>query len=302
MTWFKVDDAFWSHPKTAALSDAAQALWLRAGSWCAQHLTDGRVPRKVTRLLSITEEAAEELVEAGLWLNGGDSWTFHDWSKYQPTRADEMEKREKWRERQRRYRNAKNASENDDTVTRDSHRLSTRDSYGESEGEMTRDSTSPVPSRPVLNKPPRRSAGDLTAEELEEFEAWWTHYPKKADKGQARKSWRKAREKASMEELVDGAKGYATECAREGWTRGYIKNPSTWLNSESWANQAEIDLPESAEDTPWQTAPEAYEHPEERAEREHRAASTTMGAGATAGGVPPWESEPAPEPDSALPF
>ncbi len=31
MVWFKIDDGFWSHPKVLELSDAAVALWTRAG-------------------------------------------------------------------------------------------------------------------------------------------------------------------------------------------------------------------------------------------------------------------------------
>lgn len=33
MTWFKVDDAFWGHPKQTALPPGPVALWVRAGSW-----------------------------------------------------------------------------------------------------------------------------------------------------------------------------------------------------------------------------------------------------------------------------
>ena len=37
MAWFKVDDGWWSHPKILQLSDSAQALWMRAGSWSMKH-------------------------------------------------------------------------------------------------------------------------------------------------------------------------------------------------------------------------------------------------------------------------
>lgn len=106
MTWFKVDDGFWSHPKTATLSDAAVALWVRAGAYSCQHLTDGLIVRPVLRMVG-TVEAAGELVEAGLWLHHPDGWVFHDWSDYQPTKADVEADRAAARERMRERRRNK---------------------------------------------------------------------------------------------------------------------------------------------------------------------------------------------------
>ncbi|WP_415678839.1 hypothetical protein [Tsukamurella hominis] len=103
MTWFKIDDGFWSHPKVAMLSDGAVALWARAGSYSCQHLTDGAVARTLLRMLG-TVEAADELVAAGLWDETSDGWVFHDWSEYQETSAVVKRRRDESRERQRRSR------------------------------------------------------------------------------------------------------------------------------------------------------------------------------------------------------
>lgn len=46
MTWFKVDDGFYDHPKVENLSMAARGLWVTAGSWCAKQLTDGVISKK----------------------------------------------------------------------------------------------------------------------------------------------------------------------------------------------------------------------------------------------------------------
>lgn len=107
MAWFKVDDHFWSHPKTAALSDAATALWLRAGSWSAGHLTDGRVPVSMLRFFRARRRSADELVTAGLWSRDGETFVFHAWAEYQPSKEQVEAKREAtknrvnaWRERQ----------------------------------------------------------------------------------------------------------------------------------------------------------------------------------------------------------
>lgn len=80
MVWFKVDDSFYDHPKAEDLSDSAVALWARAGSYCARHLTDGFVShRKAARMCDNPESAISELVAAGLWEKDADGYRFHDW-------------------------------------------------------------------------------------------------------------------------------------------------------------------------------------------------------------------------------
>lgn len=136
MTWFKIDDGFWSHPKTMALSAEAVALWVRAGAYSCQHLTDGHIPSRVTVLLDPSDdrtEHAHELIDAGLWQSTRDGYQFHDWDEYQESSDTVKKRREQWRERQRKARESREESPV-------SHANVTRDSR--------RESLSPVPSRP----------------------------------------------------------------------------------------------------------------------------------------------------------
>ena len=103
MTWFKVDDGFWSHPKSAPLSNNAVALWVRAGAYCCQHLTDGFVKASVLRMVG-DKDSAIELVASGLWIDVPGGWKFHDWDEYQETRDVVKKRRDDARERQRRTR------------------------------------------------------------------------------------------------------------------------------------------------------------------------------------------------------
>lgn len=104
MTWFKIDDSMWSHPKVMLCSDAAIALWARAGSFSCDKLTDGFIHRAYLPSLRATEKAAAELVAAGLWEPVDDGWRFHDWADYNET-GDEVEaKKAAARERMRRVR------------------------------------------------------------------------------------------------------------------------------------------------------------------------------------------------------
>ncbi len=101
MTWFKVDDHFWSHPKVAGCPSGALALWLRGGSWASEHLTDGRVPRTVLAMMESTDKDAAALVERSLWTVTEGGWLFHDWHDHQPTRESVQKRRSEDAERKR---------------------------------------------------------------------------------------------------------------------------------------------------------------------------------------------------------
>ena len=93
MTWFKIDDALHSHRKAVRAGISAMGLWVMAGSWCADHLSDGFIPDYMAaRLDRDYEENAGRLVDAGLWEpteKGGDKgWQFHEWTDHQPTREE----------------------------------------------------------------------------------------------------------------------------------------------------------------------------------------------------------------------
>lgn len=140
MPWFKIDDGFWSHPKILELSDAAVALWVRAGSYCAGHLTDGVVKRSTLRMLGADRDAATELVLAGLWDTNSDGvWSFHDWEDYQPTREEVLKDRAAAAERKRVSRERSRAK---------SQKESQRDSRV-TDGVSPASPTRPDPTRPL---------------------------------------------------------------------------------------------------------------------------------------------------------
>lgn len=114
MTWFKVDDSFYDHPKSFDAPDCAVALWVRAGTWSARNLTEGFVPSAMlARLCGDPIPAARDLVRRGLWHRTSGGYQFHDWTDYQPTKAQVEEERKKNAERQKRWREAqRNGSHN----------------------------------------------------------------------------------------------------------------------------------------------------------------------------------------------
>lgn len=104
MPWFKVDDGFHGHPKVIGLSPSAVGLWLLAGTWSAQYLTEGHVPAGMVRRFGCSSEDASELVEAALWHEVDGGYEFHEWTDYQPTKADVEAERAAARERMRELR------------------------------------------------------------------------------------------------------------------------------------------------------------------------------------------------------
>ncbi len=101
MAW--LDDRVWCHPKTADLSNAAFAAWVKgiaysSGMGTAGHLTAGQ-----QKLVGGTGGARRELLAVGLWDENGDgtSIEIHDWDEHNGARDD---RRERERERKRKAR------------------------------------------------------------------------------------------------------------------------------------------------------------------------------------------------------
>jgi hypothetical protein len=100
MPWFKVDDTLSFHTKTVEAGNAAMGLWVRAGSWSMQTLSDGFIPDAIADQLG-TKAQARALVAAGMWHRRGKGYVFHEWDQRQPTKAQVHADRAATAERQR---------------------------------------------------------------------------------------------------------------------------------------------------------------------------------------------------------
>jgi hypothetical protein len=137
MPWFRLDDSFHSHPKVIAAGNEAIGLYVRCGTYAAEHLTDGLVPKDVVLLYGSTA-LADELVRVKLWRRTRGGWTIHDYLDYNPSREAVENERKNATERQRRRRD---------------HMLSRRDSQRDT------DVTHTTPTRPVKDPPSPPQAG-----------------------------------------------------------------------------------------------------------------------------------------------
>lgn len=107
MSWFRIDDQFYDHPKVKAIPrrdrGPAVGLWTLAGTWASKHPTDGHVPAAVVADLG-TPRLADVLVKCGLWEYAEDGYQFHDWLDHQPSAAQIAARRDADRKRQQRGR------------------------------------------------------------------------------------------------------------------------------------------------------------------------------------------------------
>lgn len=137
MAWFKIDDGFTNSKPVLRLQrrvrSSAIGLWTLAGAWSAKEMTDGFIPEYVIEELASTPAIAAHLVKCGLWEEALEGWQFKGWGKYQPTREQILEAREREAERKRKYR--------------ESQRRPSGTGTGQTEGHH-RESDYPDPTRP----------------------------------------------------------------------------------------------------------------------------------------------------------
>lgn len=147
------------------------------------------------------------LVDSG-WIDEVPEGIFlHDWEEWQEQWYKAKERREKDAKRKAEKRSAAAAGEPvQTTLSLDS-------------GEVKAEEPAP--------DPPKKKASRYEPE----FDEFWRHYPRKADKGAAYKKYMTRRKEGySAEELLTACKNYAMECVRRNTAEEYIKHPKTFLS------------------------------------------------------------------------
>jgi len=125
LTWVRLDDQFADHPKIVGLSAKAFRLHITAICYAARQETDGVIPHNAAFVMA-AKRCLNQLTEAGLWEDHPTGFLIHDYLEYNPSAATLRAKR-----------------------AADSARKS---------GGIAPDSTRPVPTRPLPDPAPARSA------------------------------------------------------------------------------------------------------------------------------------------------
>lgn len=103
MTWAKLDDGFWMHPKVVVAGNEAAGIFCRCLSYCGAYLTDGRVPAPVALAIAGTQKKLTAVVEVGLLdhLPATGDYYISDYAHYNPLRDEVEAKRAEREERAR---------------------------------------------------------------------------------------------------------------------------------------------------------------------------------------------------------
>lgn len=150
MPWFRLDEGFHSHPKILKAGNEAIGLYVRCGTYAAEHLTDGFIPEQVA-LQYGTPALAESLVQSKLWRRVRGGWRMPDYLDYNPSAEQVKKERKQAAERQRRHR--EESSEKGRRVGRDlpvdNHRESDNSTSGDTLSRRDSRVSHAAPSRAV---------------------------------------------------------------------------------------------------------------------------------------------------------
>jgi len=97
--------------------------------------------------------------------------------------------------------------------------------------------TERTPSLSQRDEPITMNQSENNKDILIEFEEFWSVYPRKVGKGQARAAFKAALRKATKDELVSAVTKYAEQV--RGKDIAYIAHASTWLHGERWLDETE---------------------------------------------------------------
>lgn len=265
----KFDIGYLDNPKMLpVLDESPTAVLVHAVSvlYAAQHLTDGHVPCKsMLRKVGGTQDDADLLVREGVWHRPGHDCEecpqpvgmdvyVHNFLEHNRAAA-EVNKAKTAAKTAADARWGKTPDDADRNADRNADRM--RTASGSHSGSHA-DRNAVFPESQCLEREKERETYNPHSDPEQEFADWWQHYPKKVDKGQARKAYKTALKKADPDTLTAGAKAYAATVTDT--EKRFIKNPSTWLNAEAWNNTTTQAPPRP---TGWDYGPEAYMHPEE---------------------------------------
>lgn len=94
MPWFQVDDQLSFHAKVVAAGNPAMGLWVRAGSWCAQQITEGYIPKDIAKAMG-TPAQIKKLLDVALWTEDKSGYRFHQWGERQMSKEEIEARRQK---------------------------------------------------------------------------------------------------------------------------------------------------------------------------------------------------------------
>lgn len=241
--WFKVDDQLPMNEKMLTVSLAAVGLWVEAGAWASASQTEGRLPKRLLRVLhpDASQKEADELVKVGLWEDRGDYWQIHDFLEYNPPK-DQVDSIKAQRSAAGRTGGLKSGK------VRRSKTEAKREAKVEAKREANaKQNRTPSPSPSHIStyvdispKPPTGVESDEeqirepSSEPTVEFTQFWSLYPNHDYEDAAVREFRRVRrQRVSLPALLQGAQMLRDEHRDPR----YIPAASKWLHDGGWKNK-----------------------------------------------------------------
>ncbi len=221
MTWIKLDDQLFDHPKLVRAGEPAAYLFVAGLLYCSRYLTDGEIPKPAVTRLTVRDDVAvlaEALVRENLWVDEGDSWRVWQYTDYQRSRTDVERSREAGKARADRSRSVRaNASRTNASGSRE-----VREGFASGSRDIELEKE--------LDTKPSRAA---KIEHDAEFVTWWDAYPRKLGKQKARERYGRLRRTHDAAALLDAARHYAA--SRSGEDPQFTLHPTSFLN-DRWTD------------------------------------------------------------------
>ena len=87
------------------------------------------------------------------------------------------------------------------------------------------------------------------SDDLKLFDEFWTAYPKKQNKPDAKKAWQQTIDaRPSLSVIIQAI---MTQSKSKSWMEGYVPLPGSWLRGHRWADEMEVKLADVVNEKPW---------------------------------------------------
>ena len=256
-TYIRLHDGMPDHPKVVGLSDAAFRLYVEAMCWCGRHLTDGAVTTAAMRRMGgWSPESVQELADATLIEQGsGTDWLVHDYTEHQRTAAAVAAIKRAKRAagvtgNHERWHLARGLPDPDCdlcAIPDESHDRSVVRSHmrsvmvSQSDGTTDRKSsrkTSPETETDTEKEVVKKTPDLCGSDDDPDFTEFWSVYPRKVAKGEARKAWRAAvrGRKVEPKVIIVTAERFRDATRAAVTPAKFIPHPATWLNGERYGD------------------------------------------------------------------
>lgn len=227
-----------------AAGPMGELLFLRSLAFSRAHRTEGRIEDfdldELACGIDDPRAVGATLVACNLWVEDVSGWRIRSWEKWNPSSTTDSEagiqgNHERWHVRR--------------GIVEPTCPLCPKESPDDPPDDGTESGAISGANRPDIRpiiggiaeiegeeREKRENTPSSTRVDDDEFETWWQAYPRKVDKGHARKAYKTARTKTDAATLLDAVESFAETCRRSGTDPKFIAHASTWLNGERWTD------------------------------------------------------------------